>query len=246
MTGGVWDRSRPGSGGPVFVEAEELERRRIARELHDDIGQGLALLSIEIDLLGREPPATPAEFASRVQGLSIRVRELSSAVHGLSHQLHPSKVEQLGLVAALRGLCQEVGVGHDLEVTFTHFDVPEVVTPATALCLYRVGQEALRNVVRHSGTARAAVELAGTPDGLRLVVSDRGAGFDPAALGVVGLGLVSMRERLQMAGGELTIHARPGGGVRLAARVPAPAYRSAGTDEPTPASTLAGSRAVAE
>jgi signal transduction histidine kinase len=79
-----------------------LERRRIARELHDDIGQGLALLSIEIDLLGREPPATAAEFASRV-------RELSSAVHGLSHQLHPFKVEQLGLVAALRGLCQEVG-----------------------------------------------------------------------------------------------------------------------------------------
>jgi signal transduction histidine kinase len=221
MTGGVWDRSGPGSGGPGFVEAEELERRRVARELHDDIGQGLALLTIEIDLLGREPP-TAAEFASRVQGLSIRVRELSSAVHGLSHQLHPSTVEQLGLVAALRGLCREVGVGRGLEVTFTHSDVPEM-TRAAALCLYRVAQEALRNVVRHSGTARAAVELAGAPDGLRLVVSDRGVGFDPAAVGVVGLGLVSMRERLQMAGGDLTIHAAPGVGVRVAARVPAPA-----------------------
>jgi signal transduction histidine kinase len=208
---------------PGFVEAEESERRRVARELHDDIGQGLALLTIEIERLGLEPPATAAEFAGRVRELSARARELSSTVHGLSHQLHPSTVEQLGLVAALRGLCHEVGVGHGLEVTFTHSHVPEVVTPATALCLYRVGQEALRNVVRHSGTARAAVDLAGIPDGLRLVVSDRGAGFDPAVRSVEGLGLVSMRERLQMAGGDLTIHARPGGGVRLAASVPAPA-----------------------
>lgn len=223
MTGGVWDGSGPVSGGPGYVEAEELERRRVARELHDDIGQGLALLTIEIELLGRDPPATAAEFAGRIRDLAARARELSSAVHGLSHRLHPSTVDQLGLVAALRGLCREVGVGRGLAVTFTHSDVPEVVAPAAALCLYRVAQEALRNVVRHSGTARAAVELAGAPDGLRLVVSDGGAGFDPAAIGVVGLGLVSMRERVQMAGGDLTIHARPGVGVRVAARVPAPA-----------------------
>jgi len=223
IAGGTAGGSGPGPGGPGLVEAEELERRRVARELHDDIGQGLALLTIEIERLGLEPPATAAEFVGRVRELSARARELSSAVHGLSHQLHPSTVEQLGLVAALRGLCREVGGGRGLEVAFTHSGVPEVVAPAAALCLYRVAQEALRNVVRHSGAARAAVELAGTRGGLRLVVSDRGAGFDPAALDVVGLGLVSMRERLQMAGGDLTIHAEPGVGVRVAARVPAPA-----------------------
>jgi PAS domain S-box-containing protein len=207
-----------------LIETQELERRRVARELHDDINQGLALLSVEIDLLGRKPPATPAEFADRVRDLSARVQEVSSAVHDLSHQLHPSKLEQLGLVAAVRGLCREVKQHHGLEVTFTSRDVPEAIPEATALCLYRIAQEALRNVIKHSGAAHAAVELTGAAGRVRLRVSDDGAGFDPAsAHRTGGLGLVGMRERLNLVGGEMAVDSRPGGGTRIDVRAPGPA-----------------------
>jgi signal transduction histidine kinase len=211
----------PGPDGHALVAAEELERRRVGRELHDDIGQGLALLAIGIDRLGRDPPETPADLAARAGELSAQVRELSSAVHALSHQLHPAVLERAGLVAALRGLCRDMGRHHGLEIRFSHAGVPEEIAPAAALCLYRVAQEALRNVVRHSGTDRVAVELAGTPAGVRLVVTDRGAGFDPAAAPSEGLGLVSMSERVRSAGGRLEIDAQTGGGTRIDARVPA-------------------------
>jgi PAS domain S-box-containing protein len=206
-----------------LLEAQEGERRRIARELHDDLNQSLALLSVEIDLLGRRPQP-PAEAAARLRALSARVKELSSAVHDLSHQLHPSKLEQLGLVAAVRGLCKELTRHHGLEVKFTHYDVPEAIPEATALCLYRIVQEALRNVVKYARTDHAEVELSGTPDGVRLRVSDDGAGFDPrTAHGNGGLGLVSMRERLHLVGGEIAIDSRLSGGTRIDVRVPVPA-----------------------
>src|SRR4051794_12784411 len=164
-----------------LIEAQECERRRVARELHDDLNQGLALLAVELDVLARQPPRSAAETAERLRGLSARVKGLSSAVHALSHRLHPARLEHLGLAAALQGLCDELTRCHGVRVNFTHAGVPDAVPGATALCLYRVAQEALRNVVRHSGAGHAAVELAGTPAGLRLRVSDGGAGFDPAS-----------------------------------------------------------------
>lgn len=207
-----------------LIETQELERRRVARELHDDINQGLALLSVEIDLLGFRPPASPAEFADRVRELSARVRELSLTVHALSHQLHPSKLEQLGLVAAVRGLCKELEQHHGLNVTFASRDVPEAIPEATALCLYRIVQEAMRNVIKHSGAAHAVVELSGESGRVRLRVTDDGAGFDPAsAPGRGGLGLVGMRERLHLVGGEVVVDSRPAGGTRIGVRVPLPA-----------------------
>jgi signal transduction histidine kinase len=206
-----------------LIEAQECERRRVARELHDDLSQGLALLAVELVNLARQPSWSASESAVRLEGLSDRVKELSSVVHALSHQLHPSKLEHLGLVAAAQGLCREVSRHHGLDVKLTHSGVPDTIPPATALCLYRVVQEALRNVVRHSGTDHATVELSGTPAGIQLIVSDDGAGFEPAAaLCNGGLGLVSMRERLHLVGGELTIDARPAHGTRIDARVPAP------------------------
>jgi PAS domain S-box-containing protein len=200
-----------------LLEAQEAERRRIARELHDDVNQSLAMLAVDLDLLGQAGPAVAAQTGA----LATRVREVSSAVHGLSHALHPSRLEHLGLVPALRGLCKELTGRHGLEVKFTHFDVPEAVPGAAALCLYRIAQEALRNVVKHARTAHAAVELSGTPDGLRLRVTDDGRGFDPRSADG-GLGLVSMRERLLTVGGTLAVDARPGGGTRIEARVPPP------------------------
>jgi signal transduction histidine kinase len=207
-----------------LLEAQEAERRRIARDLHDDVNQSLALLAVEMDLLGQRSPASTLEVTRQLRELSARVKELSSSVHDLSHQLHPSKLEQLGLVAAVRGLCNELTQHHGLDVKFTHDDLPESIPEATALCLYRILQEALRNVVRHSGADHAVVELSGTSDEIHLRVSDGGGGFDPASVRRNGgLGLVSMRERLHLVGGEITIDSRPSGGTRIDVRVPAPA-----------------------
>jgi signal transduction histidine kinase len=204
-----------------LLEAQEVERRRIARELHDDLNQELALMALELDVLGQVPPTSAAEAADRMRELSARVKELSSTVHDLSHRLHPSKLEQLGLVAAIGGLCRELTQRHGLEVKFTHHPEPGVIPPAAALCLYRIAQEALQNVVKHSSSRHASVELSGTVDSIRLRVTDDGVGFVPDAAGCNGgLGLVSMRERLHLVGGELAIDSRPSGGTRIDVRVP--------------------------
>src|SRR5205823_6141618 len=121
-----------------LIEAQEDERRRIARELHDDLNQRLALLSVEMDLLRQTGAGKASRTAELVREMSARVKDLSSSVHDLSHQLHPSKLEQLGLVAAVRGLCKELRQHHGLEVEFTHSGVPDALPESTALCLYRV------------------------------------------------------------------------------------------------------------
>jgi PAS domain S-box-containing protein len=211
-----------------LLQAQETERRRIARELHDDLSQGLALLSVQLDLLGQRPGESPAQLAGHVHDLSAQVRQLSSSVHDLSRQLHPTKLEQLGLVAAVSGLCKELGQSHDLRIEFVHRDVPESIPTDTALCLYRIVQEALRNVVKHSGARGADVELSGDADAIRLRVTDDGAGFDPKSVeGKGGLGLVSMRERLRMVRGEIAIDSSPSGGTRVEVHVPVPGAEGA-------------------
>jgi signal transduction histidine kinase len=203
-----------------ILGAQETERRRIARDLHDDFGQDLALLSVELDLHRQRPPATPTENEERLGLMSARVKSLSSSIHDLSHQLHPMKLEQLGLVAALRGLCKELSHNQDLKIEFTHEGVLAAISPDIALSLYRVAQEALHNVLKHSGAAAAKVTLRGGGSGLRLEVRDAGAGFDSTAVAGKGLGLVSMRERLRLVGGDLVIESRPARGTRVAAFVP--------------------------
>ncbi len=178
-----------------LLRAQEMERRRIARELHDDLSQNLALLSMEIELLGQQSPKPADGLVGRMQEMSSRVKQLASSVHDLSRQLHPSKLEQLGLAAAIRGLCKELSNGHDLAIDFTPGEPPGRVSDDAALCLYRIAQEALRNIIKHSGARRATVELSGGPDAVELRIVDDGAGFDPRlADGKGGLGLVSMRE----------------------------------------------------
>ncbi|MBP3957002.1 PAS domain S-box protein [Gemmata sp. G18] len=213
-----------------LLEAQEAERRRIARELHDDLNQSLALLSIEMELLACVPPTSATQTAQHLREFAARVKDLSSSVHALSHQLHPSKLEHLGLVAALKGLCKELNHAHGLIATFSHDAVPESVPADVALCMYRIAQEALWNVVKHSGTRGATVELRGSANTIRLRVSDDGAGFDLSAVSA-GLGLVSMRERLNLVGGEFVIDSRPAGGTRIEARVPVPVAR---VTEPEP------------
>jgi len=204
-----------------LLVAQETEARRIARELHDDLNQGLALLSVEMELLGQNPPASADQLSGRMQELVARARQLSSSVHHLSHQLHPAKLEQLGLVAAVGGLCRELTQAHGLEIEFTPDGMPASVPPDTAVCLYRLVQEGLRNVVKHSGAHHATVDLRGSADAMSLRIVDDGAGFDAALIqGKEGLGLVSMRERVLHLGGTITIDSRPSSGTRIDVGLP--------------------------
>jgi PAS domain S-box-containing protein len=204
-----------------LIQAEEAERRRIARELHDDLNQSLALLAVELDLLGQKPPESAAQVGGRMHELCARVKQLSSDVHDLSHNLHPSKLEQLGLVAGVRGLCKEQIEAHHLEVEFAHKQMPPSIPDDTVLCLYRIAQEALGNIIKHSGARHAHVELSGGADGVSLRITDDGAGFDLGSVdGNGGLGLVSMRERLRLVGGAIVIDSRPSAGTRIDVHVP--------------------------
>ena len=141
-------------------------------------------------------------------------------VHDLSHELHPSTAATLGLVPALRSVCRDMSGQHGLEVDFRHDDAPLGLDPALSLSLYRIAQGALHNVVKHSGAGSAVVELRRTDEGLELVISDEGCGFDAGATRGTGLGLVSMRERARLMSGECRITAAAGRGTRVAVRVP--------------------------
>jgi signal transduction histidine kinase len=204
-----------------LLQARESESRRIARELHDDLGQRLALLTVEMDLLRQKPPGATDQLRARIQELLGHIRQLSTSVHDLSHQLHPSKLEQLGLVAAVRSLCRELAESHSVKIDFTERHVPPATPPDTAVCLYRIVQEGLRNAIKHGGAQHAAVELSGTAEAILLRIVDEGIGFDPRLVqGKGGLGLISMRERVLYLGGEIAIDSQPSGGTRLTIRVP--------------------------
>jgi PAS domain S-box-containing protein len=209
-----------------LIGAQEDERRRIARELHDNLGQRLALLSMALD---RFAVMAPESVSASVADLRTKTGEIAHEVHTLSHRLHSSKLDALGLVAAVRGHCQEVSQ-HGLEVRFVDSDVPKTLPSETALCVFRIAQEALTNVVKHSGAAEARVWLSSAHDTLVLRVEDTGRGFDTAAHNG-GLGLVSMHERLRSIGGEMTVRSSPGHGTTIEARVPIRAALRA--DEPS-------------
>ncbi len=194
-----------------LIHAQEEEQARLARELHDDLSQSLALLSVELEMFGQNPPAERGQISGRMQEFSADVKRLSSEVHRLSHELHPAKLEQLGLVAAVRGFCKELAMAHEMAIEFTNRSVPRAVPEDTALCLYRITQEALHNVIRHSGGTAARVELAMDGGELRLAIIDDGVGFDPETIRANGsLGLVSMAERARFVHGRLSIESHAG------------------------------------
>src|SRR4051812_40459688 len=200
-----------------LVSAKEDERRRIARELHDDISQRLALLAIEIDRLVQQTPDCNT-VRMRLRELWQHTNEIAKGVHHLSHQLHPFTLETLGIVAALRALSRELSE-RGLRVAFSSSSAFSDVSPAVALGLFRVAQEALSNVLKHSGVEEATLHFSCSDRVVRIRVEDRGRGFDPRAHRG-GLGLVSMRERLLQLDGEVAIESRPGEGTAVEARVP--------------------------
>jgi PAS domain S-box-containing protein len=202
-----------------LIAGQETERHRIARELHDDLSQKLALLIMDIEQLGRGAPQRTANLTERVDAVSRRAAEIAADVHRLSHELHPTKLEALGLVAAVHSVCRDVGRQHGIAVEFRHHRVPETVPPQVALCCYRIVQEALHNVVKHSGARRASVQLTSADGMLDLTIADPGVGFVPTEVKSSGLGLVSMHERVNFIGGLIAIHSSPARGTRIGVRV---------------------------
>jgi signal transduction histidine kinase len=203
-----------------LIDAQEQERSRIARELHDDIGQRLSLLAVKLEQLHLDPPDLP-EVRIRMGELRVQASEIATDIQTLSHELHSTKLEYLGPVAAMRGHCQELGEQTKVKVDFKSQDLLSPLPPDISLCLFRVLQEALRNAVKHSGARDIEVGLWGTPDEVHLSVSDRGVGFDSeAAKRGRGLGLVSMEERLKLHKGMLSIESHPKQGTTIHARVP--------------------------
>jgi len=204
-----------------LIEAQESERGRIARYLHDDICQRLALLAMEISQANRSVDGSSETTKQRLQEIRQHCCEIAVDVQSLSHQLHSSKLEYLGVAMAIRGFCEELSKQHNVEIQFTESDVPGNLRKDIALCLFRVTQEALHNAVKYSGTTSYSVELRGMAQAVRLIVSDQGAGFDvEAAKRNRGFGLSSMQERVHLVHGALSIESSPGEGTRILAVVP--------------------------
>jgi signal transduction histidine kinase len=212
-----------------LIEAQEKERKRIARELHDDISQRLAMLAIEIQQLKCVPDLSPVQLSERCEALFKCTTEISLDVEVLSHGLHSSRLECLGLVPAMKGFCEELAKRQKVAVDFAASNVPRSLLPDAALGLFRVLQEALQNAVKHSGVLRFDVRLMGVPGGIQLTVRDSGKGFDPeSALSGRGLGLVSMRERANLLKGTISIVSRPNFGTEITVRIPLVAEGGAG------------------
>ena len=204
----------------LFATQEE-ERKRLARELHDDVNQRMAMLANEVSLLERDLPGSTEPVRNQLRSLRERVEQLSDDLRRAAHQLHPSALEHFGLVTALESYCPDFSKLHPIQLKFTHRGVPEAIPFDLSLCLYRVAQECLHNVAKHSGASEATLALRGDKAGLLLSVIDKGRGFDPDMVADQGgLGIVGIRERVRLVGGSVSIDSRPGSGTRIDVRVP--------------------------
>ncbi len=202
-----------------LIQAQEAERSRIAREIHDDYLQRLAVLSIELSDLTKYLERD-SEGSHRLRELRDRVGELSSDLHSLSHRLHSSTLDNLGLIPALTSLCMEFGDHHSIDVDFVEENVPPDIPKEVALCLFRITQEALQNIKKHSHSDSAVVWAKGLEQKIHLSISDRGAGFDQAGSIQSGIGIQSMEERVRLVGGQFAVHSRPMEGTTIDVWVP--------------------------
>jgi PAS domain S-box-containing protein len=204
-----------------LIEAQEQERSRIARDLHDDICQRLALLSMEIERANLTSHGPHAATKQNLENIRDHCSELARDVQSLSHQLHSSKLDLLGVVSAIRGFCKEFAKQHQVNIDFTDTSVPKTLPKDISLCLFRVAQEALHNAVKYSETNHFSVALFATAKEVQLIVRDAGTGFDvEEARKNQGLGLVSMQERVHLVHGTFSVESKPGSGTRISAVVP--------------------------
>jgi signal transduction histidine kinase len=203
-----------------LIDAQEKERGRIARELHDDICQRLAVLSLEIEHAMGTSDVTPAQ-ADRIQVAWEHCSEIAGDVQALSHELHCSMLDHLGMTAAVRDFCSVFSRQQGVVIEFTHVNVPTSLPKDVSLCLFRVVQEAVHNAVKHSGVSCFEVHLQGKPDRIDLEVRDAGAGFNlEKAQTNGGLGLISMQERLHLVKGAFTVESTTSHGTTIRASVP--------------------------
>jgi PAS domain S-box-containing protein len=204
-----------------LINAQDEERTRIAREVHDDFSQRVALQGIGLGQLWRELSPSEVKARTKIKDLLKTNQELSSDLHSLSHQLHSSKLEIVGLAPALMGLCEEMSSKYKIPIEFTERGVSPKIPKDVALCVFRVAQEALSNVVKHSEATQAQAEFRATNNEIRLRIVDAGVGFDPSLRrAAAGIGLVGMRERMRLVGGVLSIRSAPMQGTEIFAEVP--------------------------
>jgi PAS domain S-box-containing protein len=207
--------------GGKLIEAQEEERSRIARELHDDICQRLALLSMELEQANRGANDARGWPNAKIEEIRRHCAEIAGDVQALSHKLHSSKLEYLGVVAAISSFCREFSQQYEVSVGFSSENVPGFLPRDVSLSLFRVTQEALHNAMKHSGVSKFSVNLRGTANEIQLEVRDRGTGFDvERAKQDRGLGLVSMQERVHLVHGIFSIESQMGGGTKILVRVP--------------------------
>jgi PAS domain S-box-containing protein len=205
-----------------LMTAQEAERTRIARELHDGIGQSLALLGIQMQRASQPIALRLGKKNPGMQELCAKLKDIGNQVSQLSHRLHSSELEFLGLAVAVKSLCREFSEQYHLKVECACHDIPADLDNEIALCFVRICQEALHNVAKHSHASVVWVELSGIGNELTLAILDDGVGFEMnQARKTAGLGMVSMRERMHLIGGEFTISSKPGGGgTKLQAKAP--------------------------
>jgi signal transduction histidine kinase len=204
-----------------LMSAQEAERTRVARELHDGIGQEIALLGIQMQRATASIAPQPELLQDRIQKLCAKLTAIGLHVSHLSHQLHSSELEYLGLSVAITRLCREFSEQYSIKVCCVCTNIPAKLENDIALTFFRVVQESLHNIAKHSGASNVQVEVAGGPREVTLSVWDNGAGFDlQESKAAAGLGLISMRERVQLIGGEFAIDSTREAGTRISARTP--------------------------
>ncbi|MGB7730627.1 MAG: PAS domain S-box protein, partial [Candidatus Acidiferrum sp.] len=204
-----------------LIHTQEEERARIARELHDDFSQRLALLGIGLAQLWKALPDESNAERENLLAMLQGTKELATDLHTLSHELHSSRLEHVGLVSALNGLSRDVSEKHKIEVKFKGCELGFKLSQDAALCLFRVTQEALANVAKHSGAKSAQVELETNGNAVTVSIRDSGRGFNPGTRkSNAGIGLIGMTERLRLVGGQLVVKSRPNSGTEIVAEVP--------------------------
>jgi signal transduction histidine kinase len=214
--------------GAKLIQAQEHERKRIALELHDDISQRLSILSAGLDEFGMQLPPQMTEERVQLSSLKQGSDDAADAIRRLSHELHSSALHYLGLTKGLRALCRTISERHHIAVDLRSDEISDI-SYDLGLCLFRVAQEAINNVVKHSGATEVEVLLLRSPGSIRLVIKDKGIGFN-GTLRSNGLGLVGMQERLRIVGGTFTLTSTPGHGTTIEAVVRPPAAMRAGAD----------------
>ena len=204
-----------------LLAAQEEERKRVSRELHDDLNQRMAMLAVSVAEIEDGLPDSAGVIREQLLKLEASLKAVSDDLRRTAYQLHPSILEHLGLAAALKAYCEDISNHGKIKIGFKQHHVPNDIPEGVSLCLYRVAQECLRNVVKHSGATRASVKLQGKENELVLTISDTGAGFDPGeARKRGGLGLVGMEERVRLVEGSVCIKTRPGDGTEIMVQIP--------------------------